>query len=89
MDWANGQVVAAAATVVNFINILQAAFVPLFFCQKITKPNCNKRKAACKILMKLTPGLATVAVLAQIGIIKIWSVPQVKCRWNFCTINLS
>jgi hypothetical protein len=24
-----------------FINILQAAFVLIFFCQKITKPNCN------------------------------------------------
>jgi hypothetical protein len=31
--------------VVNFINILQAAFAPIFFSQKITKPNCNKRKA--------------------------------------------
>jgi hypothetical protein len=26
---------------VNFIIILQAAFVPIFFCQKNTKPNCN------------------------------------------------
>jgi len=29
-------------TVVNFTNILQAAFAPIFFSQKITKPNCNK-----------------------------------------------
>jgi len=28
------------STVVNFINILHAAFSPIFFCQKITKPNC-------------------------------------------------
>ncbi len=26
---------------VNFINILRAAFLPLFFCQKNTKPKCN------------------------------------------------
>ncbi len=29
----------------NCINILRAAFVQIFFCQKITKPNCNQRKA--------------------------------------------
>jgi len=34
-------VVAGIRPVVNFINILRAAFVPIFFCQKITKPNCN------------------------------------------------
>jgi len=27
--------------VVNFINILQAAFAPIFFFQKITKPEYN------------------------------------------------
>jgi len=32
--------------VVNFINILPAAFAPILFHQKVTKPNCNKRKAA-------------------------------------------
>jgi len=26
---------------VNVINILRAAFVPIFLCQKNTKPNCN------------------------------------------------
>ncbi len=26
---------------VNFINILRAAFALIFFCQKVTKPNCN------------------------------------------------
>jgi len=31
---------------VNFINILLAAFAPIFLCQKITKPNRNLRKAA-------------------------------------------
>jgi len=50
--------------VVNFINILQAAFAPIFLCQKIAKPNCNEKKAAQntlvqkvenKMLMKLTP----------------------------------
>jgi len=28
-------------TVVNFINILWAAFAPIFLRKKITKPNCN------------------------------------------------
>jgi len=32
-------------TGVNFINILQAAFAPIFFFQKIIKPICNYRKA--------------------------------------------
>jgi len=31
--------------VVNFINILLAAFATIFLCQKNTKPNCKKRKA--------------------------------------------
>ncbi len=31
--------------VVNFINILRAAFVPIFLCQKTMKPNCTLRKA--------------------------------------------
>jgi len=31
---------------VNFIIILQADFVPIFLPQKITKPNCKKRKTA-------------------------------------------
>jgi hypothetical protein len=26
---------------VNFINILHALFSPIFFCLKVTKPNCN------------------------------------------------
>jgi len=32
--------------VVNFINILQAAFAPISLCQKITKPSSNKKKSA-------------------------------------------
>jgi len=53
--------------VVNFTNILWGVFLPIFFCQKIAKPNCNYRKsanntfiqkkAASKMLMKLTPGV--------------------------------
>jgi len=27
------------------MNILRAAFAPIYFCQKITKPNCILRKA--------------------------------------------
>jgi len=39
--------------VVNFINNLRAAFAPIFLCQKkITKPNCNKRKAAQNTLLQ-------------------------------------
>jgi len=34
--------------VVNFINILEAAFVPIFLSQKITKTNWEK---LCKILL--------------------------------------
>ena len=40
---------------VNFTNILQAAFVPISFCQKNTNQSCKYKKAACKMLMKLTP----------------------------------
>jgi len=49
---------------VNFINILQAAFAPLFLHQKLQKPNCKHRKAAQNsyvqkdvhlMLIKLTP----------------------------------
>jgi len=35
-------------TPVNFSNILLAAFGLIFFWQKVTKPNCNYRKAAQK-----------------------------------------
>ncbi len=30
---------------VNFIKDIKTAFEPLFFCQKIANPNCNKIKA--------------------------------------------
>ena len=33
-------------SVVNFTNILQVAFVLIYFCQKITNPNCKHIKAA-------------------------------------------
>jgi len=33
-------------SIVNFINILQADFAPIFFRQKITKLNCNWRITA-------------------------------------------
>jgi len=48
---------------VNFINILQAAFALLFFCQKIQSQTVSKEKllktllyekVALKMLMKLT-----------------------------------
>jgi hypothetical protein len=34
------------APLVNFTNILQATFVPIFFCQKITKPKSKKKNCA-------------------------------------------
>jgi len=37
---------------VNFINILGAAFAQIFFCQKFTKPNRNLKKAAQNTLNK-------------------------------------
>jgi len=40
------KILVKLTTAVNFIKILQAAFAPIFLCQKITKPNCNQRKAA-------------------------------------------
>ncbi len=33
--------VATARAVVNFTNILQSGFEPIFFYQKMTKPICN------------------------------------------------
>ncbi len=52
--------------VVNFINILRAAFVPIFFQQKIKGQSAIReqlqralsvQKGACKVVMKLTPVL--------------------------------
>jgi len=36
-----GSLPLSQSPVVNFINILQTAFALTFFCQKITKRNCN------------------------------------------------
>jgi hypothetical protein len=38
--------------VVDFANILQAAFVPILFYQQITKPNCKKKKLSKILLYK-------------------------------------
>ncbi len=35
-------------TVVNFPNVLQPAFAPISFYQKITKPNCKQKETAKK-----------------------------------------
>jgi len=60
--------------VVNFTSILQVAFVLIFFCQKTTKPKCNKRKAAQKtftqkgahkMLMKFTPWVNFTNILQR------------------------
>jgi len=40
--------------VVNFIKILRAVFTPIFLHQKITKPNCNQRKAVQNTLVQKT-----------------------------------
>jgi len=36
--------IGRVTTVVNFTNILRAAFAPIFFRQKITKPNHEQKK---------------------------------------------
>jgi len=57
--------------VVNFINTLRAAFVSIFFCQKITKPKLNLKRAvqstfvqkgSSKMLMKLTVSISRLLV---------------------------
>ncbi len=56
-------------SVVNFTNILRAAFAPAFFQQKIVKSyrkvwrNTLEQKAAHKMLLRLTPGLDFINVL--------------------------
>jgi len=58
-------------TVVRFTNILQPAFALVFICQRITKLNCNKRKAAqntlkkayLKMLLRLTPVVSFTNIL--------------------------
>jgi len=55
--------------VVNFFNILQAAFEPIFFCQKIQRQtvirenlqkSLSNKKGARKMMMKLTPVFSKV-----------------------------
>jgi hypothetical protein len=44
--------------VVNFNNILQVAFSPIFFCQNLEGQSVIRdklQKAACKMMMKLSP----------------------------------
>jgi len=61
--------------VFNFIKILRAAFAPIFFCQKITKSNCNYVEKSCaklfcmekgarNMLVKLTPIFPFILSLA-------------------------
>ena len=57
--WNNGKNVNSPFIIfytvdVNFTNILQAAFAPISFCQKITNPNSNQRKAAQTTLVQKT-----------------------------------
>ncbi len=61
------------STGVNFTNFLWAAFAPKSFRQKITNPNCNHikvaqklsyKKAAHKILLKLTPGVKVIKLFS-------------------------
>jgi len=43
---------SASSSVFNVINILRAAFVPIFFYKKITKPNCKREKLRKALLYK-------------------------------------
>ncbi len=63
-EWRGDRVRPRLTPVVNFSNILWAAFEQIFFQQQVTKPNCNWRKTAqntyvqksCSLkLVKLTP----------------------------------
>jgi len=67
---------------VKFINILQAAFVPIFLHQKITKPNQTvtreklrkkrlHKKVQSKMLMKLTSGVKFINIL-QVAFVPIF-----------------
>ncbi len=60
----------------SYCNILRALFSPIFFCQKITKPKCNReklrnyllyKKRAHKMLMKSTPGKAGCSIFGEKG----------------------
>ncbi len=53
-----------SSTVLNFINILRAAFAPIFFCQKLQNQTVSRenqlkalmyKKGLRKMLMKLAP----------------------------------
>jgi len=53
--------------VVNFINILLAAFAPILFCQNNSKSNCNYRKAeeTTSVQKKVKRKLLMILTLAQ------------------------
>ncbi len=62
-------------TVVNFINILRAAFAPIFLQQKLQRQAVTRvklckalsyKKGKRKMLMKLTPGDVVVDVVAAV-----------------------
>jgi hypothetical protein len=57
---------------VNFINILQAAFAPIFFCQKLQSQTVTReklhntllyKKSRKKMLVKLKSGLNLIKLL--------------------------
>ncbi len=72
--------------VLNFINILWAAFAPIFFCQKIQSQIVNREKLqkalsyekfASKMLMKLTIGNTLVRVEQH----KLFTILNNDCKW--------
>ncbi len=74
-DWLQWSMLllASSSPVVNFTKILRAAFAPIFYRLKITKPSCNKRKAALntfiptkKLLVKLTLGVNFINILCTL-----------------------
>jgi hypothetical protein len=77
-------------SIVNFINILCATFLPIFWYQKISKPNITREKLLnlllyekrkLKMLMKLTPAQLPLVYIAKIQHIK-WAYFKLKVLYE-------
>jgi len=86
-----------SALLVNFTNTLQATFVPIFFCQKITKPNSKKKtvqntrvqKTDRKILVKLTYSLLKLnTVIMRTSSSNLKTARLTKKRLKFSGLSL-
>ncbi len=76
--------------VVNFTNILWSAFVPISLCQKITRQAYKRsKKAACKMLVKLTAGVNFInALCASFTCADRESIKtQSSCQYRFALLG--